>query len=36
VDKETWQWVELSGYGDLPPARDFAGGASISNSKLVM
>lgn len=28
---ETWQWVELTGYGDLPPPRDFAAGASVGN-----
>lgn len=36
MDKETWQWVELSGYGDLPPPRDFSAGASVGNGKLVM
>jgi hypothetical protein len=33
---ETWQWAELSGYGDLPPAREFAAGVSASNGKIVM
>jgi hypothetical protein len=33
---DTWEWVELSGYGDLPPPRDFAAGASVGNGKLVM
>lgn len=36
LDTETWQWVELTGYGDLPPARDFAAGASVGNGKLVI
>lgn len=36
LDTETWQWVELTGYGDLPPPRDFAAGASVGNGKLVI
>jgi hypothetical protein len=36
LDTDTWEWVELSGYGDLPPPRDFAAGASVGNGKLVM
>jgi hypothetical protein len=29
---EIWQWVELTSYGDLPPPRDFAAGASVELS----
>lgn len=36
LDTDTWEWVELSGYGDLPPPRDFAAGASVGNGKLVI
>ncbi|XP_057852599.2 protein GLUTELIN PRECURSOR ACCUMULATION 3 isoform X1 [Cryptomeria japonica] len=36
LDTDNWQWTELSGYGDLPPPRDFAAGASVGNQKLVM
>lgn len=33
---DIWQWSELTGFGDLPPARDFAAGAPIGNQKIVM
>ncbi|KAJ7531669.1 hypothetical protein O6H91_14G053500 [Diphasiastrum complanatum] len=36
LDTDTWQWAELSGYGELPPARDFAAGASVGNGKIVI
>uniref|UniRef100_A0A0D6QRX5 Uncharacterized protein n=1 Tax=Araucaria cunninghamii TaxID=56994 RepID=A0A0D6QRX5_ARACU len=36
LDTDIWQWTELSSYGDLPPARDFAAGAAVGNRKLVM
>eukprot|EP01018_Ginkgo_biloba_P016875 Gb_29835 [translate_table: standard] len=36
LDTDIWQWTELSGYGDLPPPRDFAAGAAVGNQKLVM
>uniref|UniRef100_A0A803MUH8 Uncharacterized protein n=1 Tax=Chenopodium quinoa TaxID=63459 RepID=A0A803MUH8_CHEQI len=36
LDTDIWQWSELSGFGDLPPARDFAAAAPIGNQKIVM
>ncbi|CAM6115349.1 unnamed protein product [Calypogeia fissa] len=36
LDTDTWQWAELSGYGDLPPAREFAAGVSVGNGKIVI
>lgn len=36
LDTDIWQWTELSGYGDLPPPRDFAAGAAVGNRKIVM
>ncbi|KAL2943260.1 RING finger protein B [Bienertia sinuspersici] len=36
LDTDIWQWSELTGFGDLPPARDFAAAASIGNQKIVM
>ncbi|GBG80044.1 hypothetical protein CBR_g30411 [Chara braunii] len=36
LDTDTWQWVELTGYGDLPPPRDFAAGVSAGNGNLVI
>lgn len=36
LDTDIWQWAELTGYGDVPSARDFAAGASIGNGKIVL
>ncbi|XP_074292980.1 protein GLUTELIN PRECURSOR ACCUMULATION 3-like isoform X1 [Silene latifolia] len=36
LDTDIWQWSELTGFGDLPPARDFAAAAPIGNQKIVM
>ncbi|KAG6550536.1 hypothetical protein Mapa_007905 [Marchantia paleacea] len=36
LDTDTWQWAELSGYGELPPPREFAAGASVGNGKIVI
>ncbi|KAF3782045.1 Host cell factor 1 [Nymphaea thermarum] len=36
LDTDIWQWTELSSYGDLPSARDFAAAAAIGNRKIVM
>eukprot|EP00249_Psilotum_nudum_P018031 c26606_g1_i1 orf=196-1587(+) len=36
LDTDIWQWSELTGYGYLPSARDFAAGASLGNGKLVL
>lgn len=36
LDTDIWQWAELTGYGDIPSARDFSAGASIGNGKIVL
>ncbi|EFJ22723.1 hypothetical protein SELMODRAFT_416466 [Selaginella moellendorffii] len=36
LDTDTWQWSELTGFGELPCARDFAAGASVGNGKIVI
>ncbi|XP_048498961.1 protein GLUTELIN PRECURSOR ACCUMULATION 3 isoform X2 [Beta vulgaris subsp. vulgaris] len=36
LDTDIWQWSELTSFGDLPPARDFAAAAPIGNQKIVM
>lgn len=33
---DIWQWSELTSFGDLPSARDFAAASSIGNRKIVM
>ncbi|XP_077230077.1 galactose oxidase/kelch repeat superfamily protein [Tasmannia lanceolata] len=36
LDTDIWQWSELTSYGDLPSARDFAAASAIGNRKIVM
>ncbi|XP_030543074.1 protein GLUTELIN PRECURSOR ACCUMULATION 3 [Rhodamnia argentea] len=36
LDTDIWQWSELTGFGDLPSARDFAAASAIGNQKIVM
>ncbi|XP_009763861.1 protein GLUTELIN PRECURSOR ACCUMULATION 3 [Nicotiana tabacum] len=36
LDTDIWQWSELTSFGDLPSARDFAAASAIGNSKIVM
>lgn len=36
LDTDIWQWAELTGFGDVPSARDFSAGASIGNGKVVL
>eukprot|EP00850_Spirogloea_muscicola_P010682 SM000063S20072 [mRNA] locus=s63:645048:649445:- [translate_table: standard] len=36
LDTDTWQWVELEGYGELPSPRDFAAGCTMNDGKLVI
>ncbi|XP_078434712.1 galactose oxidase/kelch repeat superfamily protein isoform X2 [Wolffia australiana] len=36
VAKDSWQWSELTSYGDLPSPRDFAAASAIGNRKIVM
>lgn len=33
---DTWQWSELTSFGDLPSPRDFAAASAIGNQKIVM
>ncbi|CAL2239931.1 unnamed protein product [Prunus armeniaca] len=36
LDTDIWQWSELTSFGDLPSARDFAAASAIGNRKIVM
>ncbi|CAN6697551.1 unnamed protein product [Malus baccata var. baccata] len=36
LDTDIWQWTELTSFGDLPSARDFAAASAIGNRKIVM
>ncbi|KAI4384361.1 hypothetical protein MLD38_002528 [Melastoma candidum] len=36
LDTDIWQWSELTSFGDLPSARDFAAASAIGNQKIVM
>ncbi|KAA8539168.1 hypothetical protein F0562_025860 [Nyssa sinensis] len=36
LDTDIWQWSELTSFGDLPSARDFAAASVIGNRKIVM
>ncbi|TMW96783.1 hypothetical protein EJD97_006787 [Solanum chilense] len=36
LDTDIWQWSELTSFGDLPSARDFAAASAIGKSKIVM
>eukprot|EP00271_Cylindrocystis_brebissonii_P004356 TRINITY_DN16001_c0_g1_i1.p1 TRINITY_DN16001_c0_g1~~TRINITY_DN16001_c0_g1_i1.p1 ORF type:complete len:562 (+),score=100.69 TRINITY_DN16001_c0_g1_i1:129-1814(+) len=36
LDTDTWQWIELSAYGEHPPPRDFASLTAIGNGRLVL
>ncbi|KAH7289332.1 hypothetical protein KP509_31G070600 [Ceratopteris richardii] len=36
LDTDIWQWAELTGFGDVPSARDFSAGASIGDGKIVL
>ncbi|XP_078434711.1 galactose oxidase/kelch repeat superfamily protein isoform X1 [Wolffia australiana] len=36
LDTDSWQWSELTSYGDLPSPRDFAAASAIGNRKIVM
>ncbi|XP_040372928.1 protein GLUTELIN PRECURSOR ACCUMULATION 3 isoform X3 [Rosa chinensis] len=36
LDTDIWQWSELTSFGDLPSARDFAAASAIGNQKIIM
>ncbi|KAI4382662.1 hypothetical protein MLD38_008598 [Melastoma candidum] len=36
LDTDIWQWSELTSFGDLPSAQDFAAASAIGNQKIVM
>eukprot|EP00897_Mesotaenium_endlicherianum_P004828 jgi/Mesen1/4373/ME000221S03493 len=36
LDTDTWQWAELTGFGQVPGARDFATAAAIGPSRIVL
>ncbi|EFH55951.1 hypothetical protein ARALYDRAFT_902921 [Arabidopsis lyrata subsp. lyrata] len=36
LDTDIWQWSELTSFGDLPTARDFAAASAIGNQKIVL
>lgn len=36
LDTETWQWADLTGLGQLPPARDFAAAVAMGKSRIIL